>query len=427
MLNRLVVCTLLFVGIYFTFKFRFLQIRKLPMAIKAVFSRNKDNNNTSLSPFEALSTALGGTMGTGNIVGVGIAISIGGAGAIFWMWVSAILGMIIKYVEVYLSIYYQKKEKNGELSGGPMYYIEQGLGKKYKILAIIFALGTIISSFGIGNITQVNAITNQINITYHINPIITAILIFIPISIACLSNYKSTGKFSSRLVPLMSLIYISMSLITVYKNRQNLFCAIKEIFAGAFSLNSFCGGGFGYSIKKSIGVGFSRGIFSNEAGMGSSPIAHGSSNSESPYNQGLLGIFEVFTDTIVMCTITALAILTCSDKSGLFKSNMSVAYAMEEALGERLASFLLTVCIIVFAYTSILSWCFYGCKCCEYIASRPLAVIYKLIFCSMIVIGSFFDIATVWKISDILNLFMLIPNLIAITLIVKKIEILFTE
>ncbi len=417
------VVLLAFVGVYYTFKLDFIQIRKLPFAIKTVFCPQKNkNSNNNLTPFEALSTALGGTMGTGNIVGVGAAIVIGGAGAVFWMWISAFLGMVIKYVEVYLAVYYKQQNSRKVVSGGPMYYIEKGLGRNYRGLAVIFAIGTVISSFGIGNITQVNAVTTQIESGYNISPIVTSLFLFVPVCLVCIADYTSTGTFTAKLVPLMTLVYMIMSGIVLFKNISLLPRAFYDILTQAFSFKSTVGGVIGYSFSMAVRLGFSRGIFSNEAGMGSSPIAHGSSNGSTPHIQGLYGIFEVFADTIVMCTVTALVVLTCSDKVGLQNAEMPVTFAMSQVFGDTISVFLLSVCIVVFAYTSILGWCFYGCKCCEYLFGEGKTLIYKTVFCIFIVIGAFFDMSFVWNLSDILNLFMAVPNLIAITLLHKKIK-----
>ena len=314
---------ILFTGIFYTIRLKAFQITHIKEifnnTIKGVFKSNKNSNNKNvLSQFQALSTALAATIGTGNIAGVATAIALGGPGSIFWMWTCAIFSMATHFAEVVLGIYYRRKNKDKSFSGGAMYYLEHGMGNKKhfksvgKILAILFATFTFIASFGIGNMTQVNSISEVLNSTFHVNPLYCGIVLAILVAMVILSNIQTLGKVTEKIVPFMSVFYILIGLIVVIMNFKNIPIAFYNIFAGAFNTTAIAGGVFGYVIKRAINYGFKRGIFSNEAGLGSSVMAHATSNVKEPVKQGMWGIFEVFFDTIIVCTFTSLIILTSS-------------------------------------------------------------------------------------------------------------------
>ena len=312
-----------FTGIFYTIRLRAFQITHIKEVfdntIKGIFKSSKNSNNKNvLSQFQALSTALAATIGTGNIAGVATAIVLGGPGSIFWMWVCAIFSMATHFAEIVLGIYYRRKNKDKSFSGGAMYYLEYGMGNKKnfksvgKILAILFAIFTFIASFGIGNMTQVNSISEVLNTAFKVKPLYCGIVLAILVSMIILSNIQTLGRVTEKIVPFMSVFYILIGLIVVILNFRNIPIAFYNIFTGAFNSTAIAGGVFGYVIKRAINFGFKRGIFSNEAGLGSSVMAHSTSNEKEPIKQGMWGVFEVFFDTIVVCTFTSLIILTSS-------------------------------------------------------------------------------------------------------------------
>ena len=406
-------------------KFRFLQLFKVKYiyreTVKSLFKRDKDKKNKGISPFEAVSTALAGTMGVGNIAGVATAIAAGGAGAIFWMWISAVLCMILKYCEVVLSQIYkipQEKSKNS-FTGGPMYYISNGI--KNKGLAAIFAVFCILSSFGIGNMSQSNTVAIAFEDAFGVQKTITGIIIAVTAAAIIIGGLRRIVSFTSKLIPAMSLFYMFIAAAVIIFNVENLFDSLKEIFVGAFSLESVGGGIFGFAISQAIRFGVSRGVFTHEAGLGSAPIAHAAADTDSPVKQGMWGIFEVFFDTIVVCTMTALAILTAGVHkiAGLDGINMT-AEAFNTVFG-GFSGIFLAVAIMLFAVATLVSWSFYGECCILYlfekraVSSRKTAVnIYKIFFVVFIILGAAADMRTVWSLSDIFNVLMAFPNIIAV-------------
>ena len=418
-------------GLYLSIRTRFLQIRKFPYAIKTTIGRvfrKREASDGAMTPFQAVCTALAATVGTGNIAGVAGAIAIGGPGAVFWMWISAALGMCTKFSEVTLAVHFRETNARGELIGGPMYYIKNGLGKNWRWLAALFSLFGVLTVFGTGNATQVNTITTAINsalLNYHLinedavstSNLIIGIIIAILVATVLLGGVKRIGRVTEKLVPFMALIYIVLSLGVILLNLNRVPSVFASIVEGAFSPASVTGGVVG-SFFLSMKKGVSRGIFSNEAGLGTGSIAHACADTKKPVKQGFFGIFEVFTDTIVICTLTALVILC---------SGTPVGYG--EAAGAELTisgftstygnwvSIFTAIALCCFAFTTIIGWGLYGARCIEYLLKeksiKPFMVAYSLVA----IIGATADLGLMWSVAETFNGLMAIPNLIALFLL----------
>lgn len=419
------------VGLYLSFRTGFVQIRKFGFAIKATLGKmfNKDESvDGAITPFQAVCTALAGTIGTGNIAGVAGAIALGGPGAVFWMWCSALLGMCTKLTEVTLAVKYRERNADGEYVGGPMYYIKNGLSKKWYWLAILYSVLGILTVFGTGNATQVNTITAAINtalLNFNIISdaqlptvkLIIGIIIAVLVALILIGGIKRIGNVTEKLVPFMALLYIVFALGVVFINIDNVPSVFKAIFEGAFNPSAVTGGAVG-SLFISMRKGVSRGIFSNEAGLGTGSIAHACADTDEPVKQGLFGVFEVFADTIVVCTLTALVILC---------SGVAVEYGSAAGAELTISGFTSTyggwvsiftaVALCCFAFSTILGWGLYGMRCVEFVFSskwtKPFLVLYSL----MAIVGATIDLDLIWSISDTCNGFMVIPNLIAVFLL----------
>lgn len=406
------------IGVYFTLRLKFFQIRYFKTMIKYtmgdMFSKKKNKNE--ISPFKAASTALAGTIGTGNIVGVSTAIMIGGVGAVFWMWVSSFFGMMTKYAEIVLSMCYRQRDENKNYIGGPMYYIEKGMHLKW--LSILFCVFCVLASFGIGNMTQINSMAQSVNSEFKIDKLIIGIVVSIIVGFVIIGGVNRITNITSIVVPVFGLMYIIGGVIVLIVNYQNIIPAFKIIISNAFNINSVCGGSSGYVILKSIQYGFSRGFFSNEAGLGSAPIAHSASEQKSEVLQGLWGIFEVFFDTIIMCSLTALVIITTdvmkSGESGVILTTL----AFEKVFGDK-TGIVMAISISFFAFATIIGWCYYGEKCIEYIFknNKKAIFIYRLFYVLLIIMGAIIKLDLVWNISDTMNGLMAIPNIIALILL----------
>ena len=418
-------------SIILTFRFKFFQVTQIKKiykeTIRSLFPKklNKKQDKNKITPFEAVSAALAGTMGVGNIAGVATAITAGGAGAVFWMWLSAFFCMIIKYIEVILSQLYKEK-KNGGFVGGPMYYISNGL--KSRGLAVVFAIFCIISSFGIGNMSQANTISESFENTFKIPGIITGIIVAIITAVIIIGGVKRIVSFTSKFIPLMSVLYMIAAIIIIIFNSHNLLGAIKLIFADAFAVKQAGAGIIGFIMSRAVRFGISRGIFSNEAGLGSAPIAHAVSSPDSPVQQGMWGIFEVFFDTIVVCTLTALAILTSNAHNIAGLDGINLTNKAFESVFGNISGIFLSVSIIFFAIATLVSWSFYGECCIAYLFenSRENIInlcknIYKLVFVGLIIVGSVINVATVWSLSDIFNALMALPNIAAVIALSPKV------
>ena len=419
------------VGLYLSLRTGFIQIRKFPYAIKTTIGRifrKKEASDGAMTPFQAVCTALAATVGTGNIAGVAGAIAIGGPGAVVWMWISAILGMCTKFSEVTLAVHFREKNAQGDYVGGPMYYIKNGLGKNWQWLAVLFSAFGVLTVFGTGNATQVNTITTAIDTalsSFHIISdssfdmlnLIIGLTIAALVALVLLGGIKRIGKVTERLVPFMALLYIILALGVVILNIKHVPGVFADIFQGAFSPSAVTGGVIG-SFFLSMKKGVSRGIFSNEAGLGTGSIAHACADTRKPVKQGFFGVFEVFTDTIVICTLTALVILV---------SGVSVPYGNAAGAELTISGFTATygnwvsiftaVAMCCFAFSTIIGWGLYGARCIEFLFSpkviRPFMVAYSLVA----ILGATMDLGLLWSIAETFNGLMSIPNLIALFLL----------
>ncbi|WP_449354262.1 alanine/glycine:cation symporter family protein [Zongyangia hominis] len=406
---------LLGTGIYLTVRTKFFQLSKFGRMLKctlgSLFSGKKKAGK--ISPFQAMSTALAGTIGVGNIVGIATAITMGGPGAVFWMWVSAFFGMMTKYAEVALAVRFRGTYENGQHYGGPMLYIEKGLHMKW--LAYIFSVLCALASFGIGNMTQSNAISGALSSSFQIPPWISGIVVAVVIAAVILGGVKRITKVTSTLVPIMSIFYIVGALIVLIINHAQIPAAFALIFQGAFRPEAAAGGVIGFTVAQAMRFGFARGVFTNEAGLGSAPIAHAVADTDNPVEQGLWGMFEVFVDTIVVCTMTALVLLS----SGLWNSGVPdtamAAAAFAQAFGTY-GGYFIAIATTLFAISTLLGWSMYGEHSVKYLCkNRPLPVlVYRSLFIFLIVVGATIKIELAWDISDTLNGLMAIPNLIGL-------------
>jgi len=415
-------------GILYTFRTGFFQVSKFGFWWKQTFgkiiggqSRGKGNDE-NISPFQALTTAMASTVGTGNIVGVATAISIGGPGAVFWMWVSGFFGMMTKYAEIVLAVKFRQTDAKGAYHGGPMYYITNGMGKNWKWLAVLFAIFGTLATFGIGNMTQANSISGSMENVFGLSPLITGIILSILVGLVIIGGIKRIGAVTEKLIPFMAVFYILGSIVVLIINARNLPSAFGAIFTGAFSMeyNAAIGGLMGYTIMRAMRRGIARGVFSNEAGLGSAPIAHAASRNEDPADQGLLGVFEVFVDTLIICTMSGLVILS----SGLYETGeRGLALVMSSfrfALGDLGAGFV-AFAILFFAGSTIIGWSYYGMQCLGFLTNNNKGVEmgYKIIFTLFVIVGATGGLEMVWDIADTLNGLMAIPNLIALVVLIK--------
>lgn len=405
-------------GIYFTFKLNFIQMFKLPLAIKYLFLNDDDKSDNEakgeVSSFAALCTALSATIGTGNIVGVATAIATGGPGALFWMWVAAFFGMATKYAEGVLAIKYREVDENGEMSGGPMYYIEKGVGNKF--LANMFAFfGIAVALLGIGTFGQVNAISKAALISFNIPIWFTAIIITILVTLVTLGGIKRISNVAEKIVPTMAILYIIGALLVLICNFKAIPSAITLIIKSAFNPSAVLGGTTGITISLAIQMGIGRGVFSNEAGLGSAPIAAAAAKTKYPVKQGLISMTGTFIDTIIICTMTGLAIvLTGSFNSGLEGAAMTT-FAFENGLPFAIiGKYIVNIGLIFFAFTTIIGWNYYGERCIQYLIGIKGIKFYKIIFIALVGVGPFLSLNLVFIIADIVNGLMALPNLIGL-------------
>lgn len=419
------------VGLLLSIRTRFIQVRKFRYAIRVTIGRmfrRREAGDGAITPFQAVCTALAATIGTGNIAGVAGAIAIGGPGAVFWMWVSAFLGMCTKFAEVTLAVHFRETGRNGEYVGGPMYYIRNGLGRRWQWLAVLFSAFGVLTVFGTGNATQVNTITTAINealLNYGVIErsrlsavnLCIGILITLLIAAILLGGIKRIGSVAEKLVPFMALLYVILALGVVFVNLRAVPSVFASIFRGAFQPASVTGGIVG-SFFLSMKKGVSRGIFSNEAGLGTGSIAHACADTHKPVKQGFFGVFEVFADTIVICTLTALVIL-CSGVPIRFGEAAGAELTISgftSAYGSWVSIFT-AVAMCCFAFSTILGWGLYGARCIEFLFSaravRPFMVVYSLVS----ILGATVDLGLIWDIAETFNGLMAIPNLIALMLL----------
>lgn len=418
-------------GVYLTVFTGFLQFRKFGYTMKNTIGKcfqKVEAKAGAVTPVQALTTALAATVGTGNIAGVCGAIALGGPGAVFWMWVSALFGMCTKFSEVTLAIKYRERNKHGDWVGGPMYYIKNGLGPKWKWLGCVFAVFGMLAAFGIGNMTQVNTIATTIGtaITEFVPLsdsslktvyLVIGVLVMLLVGCVLLGGLKRIGSVTEKLVPVMALIYIVGSLVVIFAHAGNIGPTFKNIFVGAFNPEAVMGGVLGTSIAQAVKSGVGRGLFSNEAGLGSAPIAHAAAETDDPVKQGLFGIFEVFADTIVICSLTGLTVL-CSGiaipygESGV-GADLSIS-AFTTVFGGKAAGVVIAIGLTLFALSTVLSWGLYGTRCCEFLFGHKVIKPYQIIFCLFMVVGATMKLDLAWSIADTLNGLMAIPNLIGL-------------
>ena len=417
-------------GIYLSCRTGFIQVRKFGFIFRStlgsLFKKSeKKSDGKNLTPFQAVSTALAGTVGTGNIAGVTGAIFTGGVGAVFWMWVSAFFGMCTKYAEITLALRYREKDEEGRNRGGPMYYITKGLGKNWKWLAVIFSILGGLASFGIGNIAQSSEISGAMSGLFGVEKLTAGLILAVVVAIVIIGNVKRVGQVTSLLVPFMSIFYILCGIIVIAMRITDIPGVFGQIFSQAFSFKALGGGIFGYVIMQAMRQGFARGVFSNEAGLGSAPIAHAASSTEEPCEQAMWGVFEVFIDTIIICTITALAVILSgilSTEGGLdaFSSKGAAAVAaFNSILPGTVGGKIIQISLLFFALSTILGWFYYGQTCFAYLtkSNKIVDYIYKLVFTAVCVVGAVGSGKLMWDISDTLNGLMAIPNLVALLLL----------
>ena len=409
-------------GIFLTLATKFFQVSKIKVWWKGtfgqLFKKQEKVKDSNITPFQAVSTALASTVGTGNVVGVATAIFSGGPGAIFWMWVSGFFGMMTKYAEVVLSVKYRETDTNGAHHGGPMYYIQNGLNMKW--LAVIFAVFGTFATFGIGNMTQSNAIAASLSEVFGVPAIATGIAITAIVALVIIGGIKRIASVTEKLVPFMCVFYIIGSVILLVINAGKLGGAFSLIFSSAFSLRSVGGGVMGYVIMRSMRYGIARGVFSNEAGLGSAPIAHAASRAKDPVQQGLWGVFEVFIDTIIICTLTGLVIISSGLYAGELKGVPLVMASFANTFG-RFGGIFVAIGILTFACSTILGWSYYGQQCLGYLTknNKVWDMVYKVVFSLLAIVGATGGLAFVWDISDTLNGLMAIPNLVGVLLLSK--------
>lgn len=407
-------------GVIVTVGTKFFQVSKIAVWMKGTFGalRKKKESGVNISPFQAVTVALASTVGTGNIAGIATAIVAGGPGAVFWMWVSAFFGMMTKYAEVVLAIKYREVDDKGGHYGGPMYYLANGA--KMKWLAILFSIFAVFASFGIGNMTQANSISNVLVANFGFSPLVVGIVLSLIVALVIIGGIKRIVLITEKLVPFMAILYIIGAVIVLIANCSQIPAAFGLIFDNAFTLRSGVGGVAGYTVMTAMRYGVARGVFSNEAGLGSAPIAHASSDSKNPVEQGLWGIFEVFVDTIIICSLTALAILT----SGLHESGLNGAALTTSAFSSVLGNvggLILSLSLMCFAFSTIIGWSHYGEYSLGFLLNNNVIAsnIYKVVFSFSVILGCTLELTLVWDISDTLNGLMAIPNLIGILLLSK--------
>lgn len=414
-----VLCAILLAGANFSFRLNFFQITHCKLWIKntlgKIFASKKEGSRTSgISQFQALTTALAGSIGTGNIVGVATAITIGGPGAIFWMWMSSVLGMMTIFAENVLGMKYRIKNAKGEWLGGAMYYISRGIHSKP--LAILFAGACVLASLGMGNMAQANSIAGALKDCFGANTQITGLVLAAMLVMITFGGIQRTAKVTEKLVPFMALGYLLAGVLVLAVNWRSLGGAFRLIFSEAFSLRAAAGGTGGIVMLNALKCGVSRGIFTNEAGLGSSVMAHSSSSGTEPVEQGMWGIFQVFIDTIVMCSFTALCILS-TDVLQTGKDGAALSAAAFQTVLGRFGGTFISISIALFAFATMLAWCYYGQRGLEYIIGGKSAVPYRLVFAAVAWGSCSMDLHLVWNICDTFNGFMAIPNLIALFLL----------
>lgn len=400
-------------GVFLSCRLGFLQVMKLPRALKLIFfARNKGDGD--IDSFKALCTALAATVGTGNIVGVATAIKLGGPGALFWMWLAAFFGMATKFSEGCLAVKFRQVDDQGNIAGGPMYYIEMGLGKKWKPLAVAFALfGIMTAMLGSGTTTQMNAIISSVNAGFGVSTYITCAIVTILVAIITFGGLQSISKTASKIVPAMAVIYFIVTVIFLIMNASELPHAVGEAISGAFNGTAAAGGFAGAGIMLTIRSGIARGLYSNESGLGSAPIVAAAAKTKWPAEQGLISMTGTFIDTIIICTLTGLTIIVSGVWTGTTNGAEMTQAAFATTYGS-LAPFILTISLTLFAFTTIIGWNYYGERCWEYLFGTKTIKLYRIGYIAILASAVFLKLEAIWSLADIVNGLMAIPNLIAL-------------
>ncbi len=417
-------------GLFLTIRCGGVQFRHFAHAMKNTVGKmfqKQEAGEGAVTPMQAVTTALSATVGTGNIVGTSQAIALGGYGAVFWLWLAALMGMVTKYSEIVLAIKYRERDARGDWVGGPMYYISKGLGKNWKWLAALFALFASLASFGIGNMSQVNSITGSVIGAFSAFMTVSSglemalkwimgILLAVLIAVILLGGIKRIGAVTEKLIPFMSIFYILFTLIVIAVHWQGVGNAFKMIFATAFTPQAVFGATTGIVLKQTIIWGLRRSAFSNEAGLGSAAIAHAAADTRGPVNQGLYGIFEVFIDTIVICTLTALTIIASgvTIDFGVKPGSELITAALATVFGDKFAALFIAVALMLFAFSTVLGWSLYGTRCIQYLFGNKAIRVFQVIFIAVVVIGCVSPLEFVWDVADTFNGLMAIPNFIGL-------------
>lgn len=406
-------------GLFLTFGLKLIPQRKLGYGFKMLWNGRKSKEEGDISPFNALMTALSATVGTGNIAGVATAVFLGGPGALFWMWAIAVIGMATKFSEAVLAVHFREKDALGNHVGGPMYYIKNGLGEKWKWLGVLFAIFGMLAGFGIGNTIQSNSVAGALESTFGVHPLVTGIIIAVLVALVLIGGIRRIGEVAGKLVPLMALFYVGGGLIILITHAEKLPEAFGMIFYYAFNPIAASGGFAGAAVWAAMRFGIARGVFSNEAGLGSAPIAHAAAQTNNPIRQGTVAMLGTFIDTIIICSITGLVIMVTGVwDSGANGAPLS-AMAFNAGLPGGWGQYIVSIGLAVFAFTTIIGWSFYGEKCTQFLFGERSNVPFRLLWVLAIPLGTLpgVDLNSLWLVADTLNAMMAIPNLIALLLL----------
>ena len=417
-------------GLFLTIRNGGVQFKHFGYAMKNTFGKmfkKQEAGAGAVTPIQAVTTALSATVGTGNIVGTSQAIALGGYGALFWLWIAALVGMCTKYCEVLLSIKYRERNEKGDWVGGPMYYIKKGMGQSWAWLAGVYAALAALAAFGIGNLSQANSIVGAVgNAITAFNPaasekistiyLVCGIIMAVLVAIILFGGIKRIGEVTEKLIPFMAFFYILFALIVIFANAGNILPGFAKVFQTCFNPAALGGAASGILLKECVVWGLRRSAFSNEAGLGSAAIAHAAAETKGPVNQGLYGIFEVFVDTIVICTLTGMTIISSGVEIpfGVKPGSELIAAAMSTVFGTKFSNLFVAIALALFAFSTILGWSLYGTRCTEYLLGQKAGNVYKVIFVIMVVVGSVSSLSVVWDVADTLNGLMAIPNFIAL-------------
>ncbi|MCI8802919.1 MAG: sodium:alanine symporter family protein [Oscillibacter sp.] len=417
-------------GLFLTIRCGGVQFRHFAHAMKNTVGRmfqKQEAGHGAVTPMQAVTTALSATVGTGNIVGTSQAIAMGGYGAVFWLWLAALVGMVTKYSEIVLAIKYRERDAKGDWVGGPMYYISKGMGKNWRWLAVFFAVFATLASFGIGNMSQVNSITGSVIGAFSAFTTVSAgvesalkwlmgVVLALLVAIILLGGIKRIGAVTEKLIPFMSVFYILFTVIVIGAHAGNIPGALGKIFSTAFTPQAIGGAAVGITLKNTVIWGLRRSAFSNEAGLGSAAIAHAAADTRGPVNQGLYGIFEVFVDTIVICSLTALTII-CSGVDigfGTKPGSELITAALATVLGGKFAALFIAIALALFAFSTVLGWSLYGTRCVQYLFGSKAVPVFQVIFIAVVVVGCVSPLSFVWDVADTFNGLMAIPNFIGL-------------